>query len=113
MLILKYNKTRRVNHDSNKKTIQRGTVHGCYGPVWRNAPGFSDGILGVSHAFAQGGLRKVMGFNSKAESDWDADVDHERKEWLAVRQSELVNLGYHPATAYVVAVREWNALHQH
>ena len=52
----------------------------------------------------------MMGFNSKAESDWDADVDYERKEWLAVRQSELVNLGYHPATAYVVAVREWNAL---
>ena len=54
----------------------------------------------------------MMGFNSKAESDWDADVDYERKEWLAVRQSGLVNLGYHPATAYVVAVREWNALHK-
>lgn len=47
-------------------------------------------------------------FNRNAASDWDADVDYDRRSWVSDRKSELVKEGYHPATAHIVALREWN-----
>ena len=47
-------------------------------------------------------------YDRNASSDWDADVDYDRRIWISERKAELVADGYHPATAHIVATREWS-----
>lgn len=46
-------------------------------------------------------------FNERENSDWDADGNYDRRSWIAERKAELVIEGYHPATAHIVAAREY------
>lgn len=46
-------------------------------------------------------------FNEHENSDWDADGNYNRRSWIAQRKAELVQEGYHAATAHIVAVREY------
>lgn len=54
----------------------------------------------------------MRGYDKNASSDWDSDGGYEKNEWINQRSVELQESGYHPATAWLVAFREYKAMNE-